>query len=123
MKVTRKMLLTITASLGVLIIVYSLVRHFFDIGVSEGMEKYFFDTIIIVALGCFMYNRKLAKDERLAKEAAQAEQAAQEAERRAMEEGGKELEGQDAHSPSGEEQFPADEENLPHWERRKESGD
>ena len=113
MKVTRKMLLTITASLGVFIIVYSLVRHFFDIGVSESMEKYFFDTIIIVALGCFMYNRKLAKDERLAKE------AAQEAERRAMEEGGEEQEGQESNSKSGEDQLPADEENLPHWERRK----
>ena len=110
MKVTRKMLLTITASLGVLIIVYSLVRHFFDIGVSEGMEKYFFDTVIIVALGCFMYNRKLAKDERLAKE------AAQEAERRAAEEGAEEEEQEGAGSVEKDDQV--NEENLPHWERK-----
>ena len=103
MKVTRKMLLIITASLGVLIIVYGLVNYFFGIGFSEGMEKYLFDVVIIAALGCFMYNRKLAKDERVAA-------AAAEAERRAAEE---------SDSDSEEDEVSADDENLPHWQRNK----
>jgi hypothetical protein len=102
MKVTRKMLLTITASLGVLIIVYSVIRQFFGIGLSEGMERYMFDTVIIAALGCFMYNRKLAKDER------EAKAAAEEAERRAAEE-----------PEAAEEELSPGEENVPHWERGK----
>jgi len=65
------------------------------------MEKYAFDTIIIAALGCYMYNRKLAKDER------EAKAAAEEAERRAAEE------------PEEQEELSPDEENLPHWERGK----
>ncbi|MCL1929371.1 MAG: hypothetical protein FWG07_11355 [Treponema sp.] len=108
MKVTRNMLLIITASLGVLIIVYSLVRQFFGIGLSGDMERYVFDGVIIAALGCFMYNRKLAKDEKLAKEAALALQAAEEAEHLADEEPKEEL------SP--------EEENLPHWERTSNKG-
>ena len=82
-KVTRKALLIITASLGVLMIGYSLVRYFFGIGLGEKLEKYLFDVVVIGALGCFMYNRKLARDEKLAREAAQ--KAAEEAERRALE--------------------------------------
>ena len=98
-KVTRKMLLIITASLGVLIIVYGLVRQFFGIGLSEKPEKYFFEVIVIAALGLFMYNRKMARDERQAKE------AAAETERRAL---------------SGDSQEePLEDENLPHWERYK----
>jgi len=103
MKVTRNMLLIITASLGVLIIVYSLVRQFFGIELSGDMEKYVFDGVIIAALGCFMYNRKLAKDEKLAKEAEAALQAAEEAGHLADEE--------------PEEELSPEEENLPHWER------
>ena len=101
MKVTRKMLLIITASLGVLIIVYSLVREFTGFGLHETMEKYLFEVIVIAALGLFMYNRKMACDERLAKE------AAEEAERRAAEE--------------SEEAISPEDENLPHWERHKTS--
>ena len=109
MKVTRNMLLTITASLGVLIIVYGLVRQFFGIGLSDKMEKYLFDVVIIAALGCFMYNRKLAKDER------EAKAAAEEAERRAMEE---------PEDPEDqEEEYSPEEENLPHWERNKNAQD
>ena len=99
MKVTRKMLLVITAFLGVLIIVYSLVRQFFGIGLGEKTEKYIFDFIIIAALGLFMYNRKLARDER------QAREAAAEEERRALSGGSQEESSED--------------ENLPHWERYK----
>ncbi|MCL1813800.1 MAG: hypothetical protein FWG29_09820 [Treponema sp.] len=98
MKVTRNMLLIITASLGVLIIVYSLVRYFFGIGLSEDMERYVFDGIIITALGCFMYNRKLARDEKQAREAESVLQAAEE-------------------TDSADEELSPEEENLPHWER------
>lgn len=103
------MLLAITASMGVLIIVYSLVRHFFGIGLSEATEKYVFDVVIITALGCYMYNRKLAKEERQAKEAALASQAEEE-----------EASGSD---DSPEEELSIDEENLPHWERKKRNED
>lgn len=106
MKVTRKMLLIITASLGGLIIVYALVKQFFGIGLSESLERWAFDTVIIVALGCFMYNRKLAKDEK------QAREAAEEAERRAMEE------AESGADPANDES-PDEDENTPHWERGK----
>ena len=101
MKVTRKMLLTITAGLGVLIIVYSLVRHFTGFGLSEAGEKYLMDVVIICALGLFMYNRKMARDEKRARE------EAAEAERRAAE------------GPPEEPEESPDDENLPHWERHK----
>jgi putative Mn2+ efflux pump MntP len=101
-KITRKMLLAITASLGIIIILYSLIRHFTGFGLSERAEKYLFDGIIIAALGLLMYNRKLARDERLARE------KAEEAARRAEEE---ESEPEKAVSP--------EDENLPHWERHK----
>jgi hypothetical protein len=107
MKVTRKMLLIITASLGVLIILYSIVRHFFGIGLSEKMEKWMFDGILIAALGCFMYNRKLAKDERQAKEAAR--KAEEEAERRRQE-------GIEDEEPEDNSE---NDDNIPHWERNK----
>jgi hypothetical protein len=98
MKVTRKMLLTITASLGALIIIYSLVRYFTGRGFSEAGEKYMMDVVVIAALGLFMYNRKMAKDEKRARE------AAEEAERRR-------LEGEEP------EEEPPEDKNLPHWER------
>ena len=106
MIVTRKMLLIITASLGVLIIVYALVHQLFGIGLSEKMEKYLFDVIFIAALGCFMYNRKLAKDEK------EAEAAAKEAERRAAE-------GPEPHPECTEDDISFNDDNLPHWERNK----
>jgi len=104
MKVTRKMLLIITASLGVFIIVYSLVRQFFGIGLSDSMERYMMDVIIISALGLFMYNRKMAKDEQRERE--EARKAEEEAERR--------LEGEDESVEDSQ-----DDEDLPHWERKK----
>jgi hypothetical protein len=120
MKVTRKMLLIITASLGVLIIVYSLVSHFFGIGLSEGMEKYLFDVVIIAALACFMYNRKLAKDESVAKT------AAEEAERRAAEKSESDSDSEDdpeSNPDSEEDEVSDDDENLPHWQRNKSTRD
>ncbi|MDR2314564.1 MAG: hypothetical protein LBE02_08540 [Spirochaetaceae bacterium] len=96
MKITRKQLLFITASLGVLIIVYSLVRHFTGLGFSEKMERYLMDGIVIAALGLFMYNRKLARDEK-------QEQAAKEAA----------LKNEEEPEDRGQDQA------LPHWERQK----
>ena len=71
MKISRKTLLIITAALGIFMIVYSLVRYFTGIGLSESMEKYMFDIIIFAALGLFLYNRKLVKDEKQAKAASE----------------------------------------------------
>jgi hypothetical protein len=102
-KVTRKLLLMITAGMGIFLIGYSLIRHFTGFGFGEAGEKYMMDVIIIGALGLFMYNRKMARDERLAKEA--AAKAEEEAERRAAE--------------GPEEVIDPEEDNLPHWERSK----
>ena len=92
------MLLIIIAAMGVFLIAYSLFRHFFGIGLEERAEKLMMDGIIISALGLFLYNRKMAKDERLAKE------AAAEAERKALEE--------------PDEAAPVEDEDRPHWERK-----
>ena len=108
MKVTRKMLLLITGALGVLIILYSLFRHFTGKGLSEAAEKYMMDVVVIAALGLFLYNRKMAKDERLARE--EAEEKA-----RRIAEGLPE-------EPEPVEENP-DDNNLPHWLRHKKDED
>ena len=64
----------ITAGLGVFIIAYSLIREFTGIGLSEAQEKYMMDIIFFGALGLFVYNRKMASDERKAKAAAEEEE-------------------------------------------------
>jgi hypothetical protein len=70
MKVTRTGLLRITAGLGIFLIAYSIFRHFSGIQLlGEQAEKYLMDGIVFAALGIFVYNRKLAKDERTAREA------------------------------------------------------
>jgi hypothetical protein len=97
LKLNRKTLLWITAGLGISLIVYSLIRHFTSFSLGEKIEKYMMDGIILAALALFMYNRKLATDERKAKEAAEQEKLK-------------------AEQPAQEE-IDADEENLPHWER------
>jgi hypothetical protein len=96
-KLGRKALLGITAGLGALIIVYSLIRHFTSFSPGETIERYLMDGIIIAALGLFMYNRKLASDERKAREAAEQERL--KAEQAEAEDKG--------------------DEELPHWERGK----
>ena len=100
MKITRKTLLIIIAALGVLLIAYGALRHFTDFSLGETGDKYISDVIIMTALGIFLYNRKLAKDERLAKEAA---------------------ENQAEEKPK--EEISGDDEDLPHWERRENSAD
>jgi hypothetical protein len=99
MKLTRKTLLLITAGLGVLIIVYSLLRHFNIVSPGEQVERYFMDIVIFAALGLFLYNRKLASDDRKAREAAEQERLLAEQE--------------------PEEETETDDEDLPHWERKK----
>jgi uncharacterized membrane protein len=71
MKVTRKLLLGIVAGLGIFLIVYSLFRHFTGIGFGEQLEKHIIDAIVFAALAIFLYNRKLASDEKKAREAAE----------------------------------------------------
>ncbi|MDR2068417.1 MAG: hypothetical protein LBP71_00935 [Spirochaetaceae bacterium] len=69
MKIKRGWLLGIVGGIGVFIILYSLVRHFFGFSIGERAEKYMFDTLTFVALGIFLYNRKLAADEAREKKA------------------------------------------------------
>jgi hypothetical protein len=80
MKITRTWLLRITGGLGVFIIVYSLIRHFTGFGLGEKLERYMFDVIVFAALGLFMYNRKLASDEKKEREARENAEAEAEAE-------------------------------------------
>jgi len=106
MKLNRNHLLIIIAAMGFFMIGYGIFRYFTGIEIPEKIEKYVFDIIIFGALGLFVYNRKLAKDEKAAKA------AKEEAERRAAEE---------AENPEEEqsENDASDDENLPHWERHK----
>ncbi|WP_198429920.1 hypothetical protein [Treponema primitia] len=69
MKLTRTLLLRITAGLGVFLIAYSLFRYFTGIHVNEELEKFLMDGIVFAALGLFIYNRKLSADEKKAREA------------------------------------------------------
>jgi hypothetical protein len=96
LKINRKTLLWITAGLGIALIVYSLIRHFTSFSLGEKIEKYMMDGIILTALALFMYNRKLAADERKAREAAEQEKLRAE---------------QQVEEPA------EDGESLPHWER------
>ena len=94
MKVTRSTLLIIIAALGVLLIAHGVIRHFTGFGEGEEWDRYVSDIIIIIALGLFIYNRKMVKDEKQAKEA--------EAE---------------ARDEKPEEKAAADDDEKPHWER------
>jgi hypothetical protein len=68
MKLTRVHLLRITMGLGLLLVAYSLVRHFTGIALDEGLERFVIDGVIMVALVLFIYNRKLAGDEKKERE-------------------------------------------------------
>ena len=96
MKLTRKMLLIIVASLGALLIVYSLIREFAGIGFSETIERRAINVVVVAALLLFLYNRKMARNEKQAKEE-------EEVKRRAEENPVEETE---------------DDSHLPHWERK-----
>lgn len=68
MKISRSWLLGITAGLGVLMIVYSLLRQFAILNLGEKFERFFFDTIFMAAIALFLWNRKMVTDERKAAE-------------------------------------------------------
>jgi hypothetical protein len=69
MKIKRSWVLYSTAGIGVFMILYSLVRHFFKIGFGEAFEKTFFDGLFIAAAVLFVYNRKLSNDDKKSKAA------------------------------------------------------
>jgi hypothetical protein len=68
MKPTRTHLLRIALGLGVFLIAYGLFRQFSGIELDEGLERIMIDAVIVVALGLFAYNRKLAGDEKKERE-------------------------------------------------------
>jgi hypothetical protein len=76
MKISRSWLLGITAGLGVLMIVYSLLRQFAGLNLGEKFERFFFDTIFMAAIALFLWNRKIATDERKAAEQKKKDTAA-----------------------------------------------
>jgi hypothetical protein len=63
MKIKRSWLLRIIIGIGGFIILYSLIRHFTGISLGETAERYMFDAFTFLALGIFLYNRKLAAEE------------------------------------------------------------
>jgi hypothetical protein len=58
----------IALGLGFLLIAYGLFRHFSGVKVDEGLEKIMIDGVIFASLGLFIYNRKLAADEKKERE-------------------------------------------------------
>jgi hypothetical protein len=68
MKLTRAHLMRIAIGLGALLIAYGLFRHFSGIEVDQGFERILIDGVIFAALGLFVYNRKLAADEKKERE-------------------------------------------------------
>jgi hypothetical protein len=58
----------IALGLGFFLILYGLFRHFSGIQVDEGFEKIMIDGVIVASLGLFIYNRKLAADEKKERE-------------------------------------------------------
>ncbi|MDR2740906.1 MAG: hypothetical protein LBB98_01975 [Treponema sp.] len=69
MKLSRTWLLRILIALGLVIIVYSLVRHITGFTLGEKNEGFLMNAIVFAALGIFIYNRKLAADEKKEREA------------------------------------------------------
>jgi len=95
MKISRKILLAAIAALGVLLIGYGLIRQFTGFEPSEAMDKYVSDIVIIMALGLFVYSRKLLKEEKKANEKA----------------------------VEPEETVIVEDEDKPHWEQDKKAAD
>jgi hypothetical protein len=68
MKLTRTHLLRIALGLAFFLVAYSLFRHFSGIKLDEGFERIMIDGVIFASLGLFLYNRKLAADEKKERE-------------------------------------------------------
>ena len=111
MKISRKALLIIIAGLGILIISYSLFRHFTGIGLDDELERLMMNIVVFTALGIFVYNRKMAQDEKRAKEAAENEKQKTEEPADGTSTGPHRGEGSSL------------DESLPHWERYKNDED
>ena len=84
--------------MGAFLILYSVFRHLTGIGLSDAGEKYMMDIIIFGALGLFVYNRKIAGDEKKAREA--------------------ELEAERLAAEGQAEPVSEEDENLPHWKQK-----
>ncbi|MDR2159099.1 MAG: hypothetical protein LBP23_03415 [Treponema sp.] len=67
-KIKRSWLIGLIAGMGVVMAGYTLVRTFTPFRLGERAEKYLFDVLIFTALGVFVYNRKLAADEKKERE-------------------------------------------------------
>jgi len=59
-------LLWILGSLGILIIVYAVVKQLFGFSVDPVLENRFFNIIVVSALMILLYNRKLTEEENAA---------------------------------------------------------
>jgi hypothetical protein len=68
MKISRAWLLRILIALGLIIVVYSVLRHVTGFTVGEKNESFLMNVIVFAALGVFIYNRKLAADEKKERE-------------------------------------------------------
>jgi hypothetical protein len=64
MKLSRVWLLRILIAMGLIIIVYSVVRHVTCFSIGEKAEGFLMNTIIFTALGIFVYNRRLSAKEK-----------------------------------------------------------
>jgi hypothetical protein len=58
----------IALGLGALLVAWGLFRHFTGVKVDEALERIMIDGVILAALGLFVYNRKLAADEKKERE-------------------------------------------------------
>ena len=67
-KIKRSWLIGLIIGMGILMVLYTLARTFTPFRLGEKGERYFFDTLIFVALGIFVCNRKLAADEKKKRE-------------------------------------------------------
>jgi hypothetical protein len=64
MKLSRVWLLRILVALGLIIIVYSVVRHVTGFSLGEETEGFLMNAVIFAALGIFVYNRRLTAQEK-----------------------------------------------------------
>jgi hypothetical protein len=63
-KITRKALFIILGVTAGVFFLYAAVHAIFGFSIGADAEKWLYDTLVIVALGVFVANRKLASDEK-----------------------------------------------------------
>jgi type VI protein secretion system component VasK len=81
MKISRVWLLRILLALVFIIVIYSIIRHVTGFTLGENNERFLMNGVVFVALGIFLYNRKIISDEK--KERAEKEKLENEALERA----------------------------------------